>query len=383
MHREEQQKFQSAVAEQLSMVNRSTFKGGLALRLDLVTTRHDAPQAHTIAKNLLDLLSVRGPGVDWPKRHLLYKDDSQIQALSVICRHGEKEPLIIVEAKPFSAMLDDLELAAHAVREAEMGSDEWWEDDREREWIDSYREHVRNEAENRQRLGDDVYNGYLTMLRFYSQRALLRRSAVTAPMLGSMYGRPRGFLNVVGKEFWSGFVTQSKLRLQIGELPIAKGSSEAFKRMVADEIAAFKERWDWLISPLVIPVALQVIIRPNPSTPTAVLHDLDNIVRDYLIPGIVPSFGTVSDLRWTIDFDDLEKRNPDIAAAWPDPLPPRGTRAGVTRYEAWRLPAVPDEPGFVSVALVADVDGEGDLMSEVDKRIRAWSQHGAHRHWYL
>lgn len=42
--------------------------------------------------------------------------------------------------------------------------------------------------------------------------------------------------------------------------------------------------------------------RPNAKTPPGVLHDLDNIVRDYLIPGIVPAFGTVSDQRWTIDF---------------------------------------------------------------------------------
>lgn len=34
--------------------------------------------------------------------------------------------------------------------------------------------------------------------------------------------------------------------------------------------------------------------RPNAKTPPGVLHDLDNIVRDYLIPGIEPALGTVA-----------------------------------------------------------------------------------------
>lgn len=44
----------------------------------------------------------------------------------------------------------------------------------------------------------------------------------------------------------------------------------------------------------------------------------------------------------------------------------------MTRYEVWRLPAVKDEPGFVSVALVADMDAKGDIMEQADKRIDEW-----------
>lgn len=39
-----------------------------------------------------------------------------------------------------------------------------------------------------------------------------------------------------------------------------------------------------------MPVALEVIVRANPNTPVDILHDLDNIVLDYLIPSIVPAF---------------------------------------------------------------------------------------------
>jgi hypothetical protein len=60
-----------------------------------------------------------------------------------------------------------------------------------------------------------------------------------------------------------------------------------------------------IISPLVIAVALEVVVRPNAATPVAVLHDLDKIVRDYLLPRIIPSFSTVTDHRWTVDFAEL------------------------------------------------------------------------------
>ncbi|MFD4121057.1 hypothetical protein ACFWQD_07075 [Alcaligenes faecalis] len=368
-------RFQQAVADQLGSVNRSTFTGDIALKINLSTTSKNAPQAHTIAKNLLDLLGMRSANVSWPRQHLLYKDDRQIQALSVSCRHGETSPTISISARPLNAMLDDLELAAEALRVAEMDMEYLYESERDGEWIETFRDLKDNETDNRRRLGVDLYDAYVKMTRWNAQRALFKRSGVTIPILTSMYGRPKDLYTGIGNEMWAEMISGSKLRLQVGDLPTKSGSSDVFKQSVLNEIAAFKQRWDWLISPLVVAVALEVVIRPNPATPAAVLHDLDNIVRDYLLPSIVPKFGTVSDHRWNIDFDELQKTNPQLAASWgPNPTPPPSTRSGVTRYEAWRLPAVPGEPGFVSVALIADVDARGDLMDEVDERIKKWTQ---------
>jgi hypothetical protein len=95
--------FQAAVAEQLASLKRSTFRGSIALKLDLATASKSPPHAHTIAKNLLDLLGNTMAGVNWPKKSLLYADDSQIQALSVLCRHGEDRPNIRIEARPFES----------------------------------------------------------------------------------------------------------------------------------------------------------------------------------------------------------------------------------------------------------------------------------------
>ncbi|WP_204370058.1 hypothetical protein [Klebsiella michiganensis] len=372
----ERDKFQEAVAEQLTTLKRATFTGDVALKIDLATTSKNAPQAHTIAKNLLDLLGVRRSNVKWPRRHLLYKDDRQIQALSVSCRHGEISPAISIGAQPFGSMLDDLELATEARRSIEMSSDYFYEQDCEADWIKTFRDLIDNETNYRRSLGDDGYDAYRKMVRWYAQRALLKSSGVTIPVLNWMYGRPKDIPTGFGQEMWASLISASKIRLQVGELPITKGSSDEFKQNVSKEITAFKNRWDWLINPLVVSVALEVIIRPNPATPPAVLHDLDNIVRDYLLPSIVPKFGTVSDHRWTIDFNELQRTNPEIAKSWgPNPMPPPGTKSGVTRYEAWRLPPVAGEPGFVSVALLADVGATGDHMDEIDKSIKTWASY--------
>lgn len=373
MPESERIRFQTEIANQLSNARRSTFNGDIALKLQLATTSKNAPQAHTIAKNLLDLLGRRIDAVKWSRRHLLYKDDSQIQGLSVSCRHGNSDPNISLEARPFAEMLDDLELANEAIQQLEMESRARYESERESEWIDSFRSALHDDVKMRATVGDSLYEAYLKMTRFYAQRALLASSRIQLPILSWMYGRPRIASHLTGNEIWAQMTTESSIRLQVGSLPVASGGSTAFKESIRTEISAFKKRWDWLISPLVVPVGLEVIVRPSPKTPSGVLHDLDNIVRDYLIPEIVPSFGTVSDHRWTIDFEQLKQRDSKLSETW-GPMPPAGTRVGVTRYEAWRLPAIDGQPGFVSVALVADLDAACDVMEMADRKIDEWSE---------
>ncbi len=145
------------------------------------------------------------------------------------------------------------------------------------------------------------------------------------------------------------------------------GTSQAFRDRVDGEIERFWKRWGWMVDPLVVPVGLEVVVRPNAAMPPAVLHDLDNVVREYLIPRMVPSFGTVLDYRWTIDFDELRRTNPERARMWRQfGMPPKGTKAGVTGYQVWRIPPVAGEPGFVSVALAAEWDGKANPFRLLD-----------------
>jgi hypothetical protein len=282
----------------------------------------------------------------------------------------------MIEARSFGAMLDDLELAAEALQYIEQNNpDLGHRGDQERDAISSFKTLIGNESAERRRLGDRLYDALVKMERWSAQRALLTRSQLTTAQLSWLNGRPKGAAVRSLVDMWDGIIRQAPLRMQVGELPSTPGSSAAFKQGIDAEVTAFKKKWDWLISPLVVPVALEVVVRPSPATPKAVLHDLDNIVRDYLLPQIVPKFGTVTDHRWTIDFEELKRTDPKLAAHWgPNPTPPKGTKDGVARYVAWRLPPAPKGArGFVSVALVADTESSGDLSQQIDDQIKEWA----------
>ncbi len=373
----EKDDIQSKVLRELEDQGRAAFRGPLALSMHLETTKPTAPQAHTIAKNLLDLLGVRRPKVRGTRNHLLYKDDSQIHALAVSCAHGNERPMITIEAMAHRAMVDDLELAAEALRKLEENDPaSWHREDREQDSVASLRRLFQQERKQRDRLGDELYEAMVKMERWHAQRALLARAGVNTAQLSWLFGRPKNQFMRPLTDMWNDAIRRAPIRMHVGTLPTSPGGSAGFKQRIVAELTVFKQNWGWLISPLVVPVGVEVIVRPSAGTPKGVLHDLDNIVRDYLLPQIVPKFGTVTDYRWTIDFDDPKRRDPTLAARWgPNPTPPKGTRDGVTRYEAWRLPpAAKGETGFVSVALVADTEVRGDFFRQIDDQIKRWGE---------
>jgi hypothetical protein len=63
--------FQRQILSELE--GRAAFPGPLTLSVHLSTTRATAPQAHTIAKNLLDLLGARRPKVEGSEKWILYE----------------------------------------------------------------------------------------------------------------------------------------------------------------------------------------------------------------------------------------------------------------------------------------------------------------------
>lgn len=372
----DQTNLQQAIADHLKWVKRTAFTGPIALKLDLHTTDKNAPQAHTIAKNLLDLFSNTRADVDWSRPHLLYEDDKQIQALSVACRHGCTSPVIIVEVAPLEDVLDELKIATEVMQQEDMSSDAMDREDMAKGSIDELKHLMANEQQSRATFGG-MYEPYLKMTRWSAQSELLKQGGLKIPLLHYLYDNSLLRLGLAPVN-WAELICQSALRMQFGELPIAPGESKAFRVKVQEVIETFKTQWAWIIEPLHVAVALEVIVRPSPDTPRGVLHDLDNIVRDYLIPGIVPKFDTVTDQLWHADSDALEKVVSEPTAWSPlrsTPRLPPGTRAGVTRYEVWRLPPVEGQPGFLSVALIDDSDGRGSLMEQIRTKVEQGACH--------
>ena len=357
---------QRLVMKALEEAKQPTYRGRIALEIELATTSKTPPHVQTIAKNLLDLLKA-----------LLYRDDSQIHALSVSCRHGQPHPYISIHSRRFSSFLKDLEVAVEALHSAEDAWSQLHDEELDEDSIDSidrFRDLIKNEQIIRAAHGDAWYESMFKFMRWSRQRALLKRSRITTEQLALLFCLPKNPFSEPLYSQWNHSFQNHPLRVTLSELPQKKGTSVAFKRGIDSEIKNFKQCYDWIIQPLVNPVALEVIIRLSSSVPKDDVRDLDNIVRDYLIPKFVPAFGTVSDYTWTIDFDELAKRYPELRKHWGDnPTPPKGTRDSLTRYEVWRLPPASDgSKGFVSVALIADDGLNRSVFQRIDDHVRQW-----------
>jgi hypothetical protein len=365
--------FQRRLVDELQARNRGPYKSNIALELRLATTSHAAPQAHTIAKNLLDLLGQPEAALGEPAPPLMYLDDKQIHALAVSCGHGETTPNITIGARSMSSFLHDLAVGSYAERERE---EDPFRDDDAHDDMRRLRDLVDDEAAHRASMGDARYEAYSKFCRWNAQRSVLTQAGITPASLAMLYDVPKTGLATPFPAMWNDMIETSGLRMHVGELPAKTGEADMFRRRVETSVADFKRKWDWLLTPLIVPVALQLVVRPSPDTPKGVLHDLDNIVRDYLLPRIVPTFDTVTDGRWLIDFEEMRKRDPEALAWWGDrPTPPKGTRSGVTRYEAWRLPpAKSGERGFVSGALVLDDPLTEDVFAQIDRHVDKWSE---------
>lgn len=108
------------------------------------------------------------------------------------------------------------------------------------------------------------------------------------------------------------------------------------------------------------------------------LHDLDNVVRDYLVKPIVERLQPPIDYVFGVQPELLRRAGGDL----PDWLQtairavPKSVRVGLTRYEAWRLPRAADDvqPGFVSVGLAPDPSGSGSALARADVAIDEWSR---------
>ena len=167
--------------------------------------------------------------------------------------------------------------------------------------------------------------------------------------------------------------------MMLGELPVRSGECAAFREMVADRLETFWQKWEWLFGDrLRIPVALEVLVKPPLGASDDALHDLDNVVRSYLVKPIVARLQPPIDFVLGVDpvhFRDEHGTLPEWLERSIKAVP-KSARVGLTRYEAWRIPRVEGdvEPGFVSVGLAPDLSGSQSAMSRSDIAVAEWAQ---------
>jgi len=384
--------FQRQVVEQMGDLHRKAFKGPILLKMSLSTTGSNPNHAHTVTKNLLDLLSSPLSELNSPLSAILYKDDRQVEALSVTCHHGEAAPRIFISASPMKAFTENLELAHHVLSGRRYNSREDMLRQRSYEALNHFNDLIRDEANYRSLMGKDGYECWLYNAKQRAQEALLDQHArLTLEDLIHLYDATKisrlGSKNIspvlhqFAKDIRSSrdqMFCMAPFRILLEELPQEEGSSDRYKATIKREIKEFQARFRQFLEPLLIPVALEVVIKPPPPSRTRALHDLDNVLNDYLIPRVVETFKPPSDIAWAVNLEQLRNCENHYAQHWEEKTRsmPASTKTGLTRFEAWRLPRTEGDmgPGFVSLAVVHDPAGIDSIIHRLDKLLNNWEK---------
>lgn len=385
--------FQREVLRQLKEKSRSAFRGPLMLSVSLSTTHRTPNHAPKVAKNLLDLLGKPLATSRTSRKAILYRDDAHVEGLTVVCKHGQSAPRIIITAVPFEAFLQDLGLAMYArdctpsaserrsdrlAAEIEMAESALW----------CFRQLRHQEHAWRTRLGGPRYELDFQYWQTRAQQWLFGRPPISVSELGDFYGAHGweldvGRLPVRLSSEQEADLQDDSFRITLPELPQREGTSRDYLRLVDEKLRAFQERFAWVLTPLRIPVGLQVLVKPPPPERARGPNDLDNVLSYYLIrrtvdllePPYAASLYDLNEMRAATSIEEIR-----AATAVPDPLGhclshrstvPASARIGLTRYEAWRLPRAQGDttPGFVSMCLVADRALEADTLGLIDSTI--------------
>jgi len=373
MREQDKDLVQKQLIEHLDRRRRSAFRGPLALSVHLTTTDKNPTHSHNIAKNLLDLFGKPRPAIKTGRKGLLYYDDQQVHALSVICHHGEEEPGARVTAIPLGGLMEDIALAKRLEDEREEGH--LWEDRSGiEEALEAMEELKQQEGPFREQFGDEAFEAMLNIYTQQVQENWLGHVALSITDLARIY-EVRG-ASVVS-QFWVKFLGSTHMRIQLSELPQVSSAKDRWMKEIDQKLREFQAETGFL-DPLLVPVALEVLIKPPPPSRQNGLHDLDNVLRSYLIPRVVEILKPVSHPAFAFERLGTEVLE-SIAGlgAVSHRKPPVATRSGVTRYEVWRLPPADENSlGFVSVAIVSDFTGKGDVLRKVDDEIERW--HGSY-----
>lgn len=380
MRRQERRAFQASVLAQLKERRRLAYRGSLVLQLRLVTSEKNPSHIHTITKNLVDLLG--HPSLDLSEGFgLLYRDDRQISGLSVSCEHGGIEPAISIASRSLGDFREDLEVAARcsdaygfhgkAHQEAPNGFYGLGELHAERaQWIRA--------------VGEANFQAMVALAQRDLQLEVLGGGGIRAADLHCFYRASAlrftshsSVLDQLATKREDAF-TKDRFRILLEELPERRDTSEAYRERVSHALRELRLRFQSLLTPLRVPLAVEVLIKPPPPSRARALHDLDNVLRRYIIPNVVEIFEPPSNYLWAFERERLEQASVRSAPSLRGRLVslPKSSAVGVIRFEAWRLPRTPgdDSAGFVSVSLVADAFGHGGPLSEVDGLVTAYTE---------
>jgi hypothetical protein len=167
--------------------------------------------------------------------------------------------MISVVASPLASLLADLDLAVSSGQTRR-------DDHQDYDAGDAIGEIQCNEAKIRSRFSAQAYESMLQSARLRAQESLLGGTAVTPLDIAMMFNVSGRGLGIDAAGLWEKIFAQSPLHIRLSELPQTDDASKLWTKEIDAKLRAFQADLGWLINPLLVPVALEVMIKPPPPS---------------------------------------------------------------------------------------------------------------------
>ncbi len=306
--------FQEQVLTALRKRKKRNFRKGIALFLSFESTSHSAPHIQTLAKNYIDLLWVNKIN-DSNGKYLLFKDDNQIDVLIVWCHRSKDKWWIHIKAQAIGDFIKDLNLL-HRIRH-------WYFTDYNDEYRYKYRgddnnndddDYPLNDSmrrierfnENKDHLikewGVDEFNNVKDYYVWERQKKGLN-NYFSLDVLMDLFRehftdslREKKVKEIWRKQFsWFAdiedvlvqMILKESFSLNVWKLPDKNWDSKILEQQIDLSLKQLLEKRPFLKN-LRVPLKITLIVT-QPSNKYS-NKDLDNIMRDYIIPKVIERF---------------------------------------------------------------------------------------------
>jgi Holliday junction resolvase RusA-like endonuclease len=370
--------FQRQLSKRMQELGRQALTGAIIVELEFWAAERNPGEVHSLAKHYLDLMHRPVPGANVEKKHLLFRDDSQIEYLTCIYTTTTDQSGVSIRVRRLSDFFADIALLRKLENGEIESEDESWRDEMESkdDWddrpIDQYQEFHKKRPLLEARYGSAQYEKLELIWKRDAQSCLLRGrkpmlselAAIFAPRF-HRYRRSREFKGLLEatSAMLRSVYESSFLSMDFGPRALEKGESSQFKARVRTALSQAKSR-NKLLFPILTECAITILYLPPER---AIKVDLDNLARKFIIPGvheILKPPATPRDFIGRLhEGATMDAQTRSLLERWRN-----APKAHIAYYQIFCLPRIEGDPAKGNVRLIIH---DGDKMKTSWKALEA------------
>jgi hypothetical protein len=359
--------FQTQLAKHMMLIGRNALTGAVIVELEFWVSERNSGEVQSLAKHYLDLIHRPVPGSGVKPKHLMLRDDSQIQYLTCIHNGRGGENGVSIRARRLKDFFADLALFQKLESGDVESEDESWREEIESkdEWndrpIEEYRDFKNRRPQFEAAFGENQYKKWELIHRQAAQESILRGRKPTLSQLRAIFA-PRFHQYRNHKEFKRvleatavmirSVYENTFLSMDFGPRALQEGESTQFRERVRAALNNARNRYK-LLFPLLTQCAVTILYVPPKK---AIKVDLDNLARKFIVPGVHEILKPPATPReFFVELNEgetMDALTQQLLEGW------RNTQKfHIAYYQIFCLPRMKEDPEKGSVRLILH-DGE-------------------------